>query len=336
MQLNPFLIDNFHYFDKKLFNQQISTVAVVDWKHLLQVKKTLYPHHYFIVIEGARVLFADCLLLTAIRTRYEHKTMVLELDTDIKQDEINLVIIQLHQQEQSLIIRSSGDYPTSIVHYHVVCQKAHSYMKLEVENCCYYHHLVESLTEQIAHFEINFQIRGSTHAYWLQHQRDNKVKTDIQATLFEDASFCSRSLTHLQEKQLRDDTIEVVHQGQKTQSLIEYLSLNNGKSVSQINSVISDIAYHSETKQDIKHILLGEEAISNSKPNLMIENPEVIAAHGNNIGSFNPENIFYLKQRGLSALEAQKLITQSMLEDFCNKTHYHFAFMHYFYGAHHE
>ncbi len=67
---------------------------------------------------------------------------------------------------------------------------------------------------------------------------------------------------------------------------------------------------------NIKLALLGKV----SKPNLEISNSDVLASHGNSIGSFDSENIFYLEQRGLTKENAIQILLESEVENFLAKT----------------
>ena len=56
-------------------------------------------------------------------------------------------------------------------------------------------------------------------------------------------------------------------------------------------------------------LLLSDDAIANTRPWLEIDNDDVSCAHGAAIGSLDADALFYLRQRGLSELEARSLLT---------------------------
>jgi len=60
--------------------------------------------------------------------------------------------------------------------------------------------------------------------------------------------------------------------------------------------------------QTNKNILLTNEATINSKPQLEIFADDVKCSHGATTGQINPEEIFYLRSRGISEDEAKKLL----------------------------
>lgn len=60
--------------------------------------------------------------------------------------------------------------------------------------------------------------------------------------------------------------------------------------------------------QTNKNILLTNEATINSKPQLEIFADDVKCSHGATTGQINPDEIFYLRARGISEYEAKKLL----------------------------
>lgn len=68
------------------------------------------------------------------------------------------------------------------------------------------------------------------------------------------------------------------------------------------------------------NLLLGDHALANSKPNLEIFADDVKASHGATVSQVKPEELFYLKSRGLSSEEAKRLL----VEGFCKEVMEHF------------
>ena len=64
--------------------------------------------------------------------------------------------------------------------------------------------------------------------------------------------------------------------------------------------------------QDSKIITLDNNNCT-IKPNLIIDNNDIIANHSSYIGYFNKDKMFYLMSRGLSETQAQKLLIKSFL-----------------------
>lgn len=316
-----FHIDPFHFFNKKLLNETVSTKTIVDWKSLLNERKKLFPESLFLVLEQNKSLFTDALLLQQFKVSYRNKTPVFSFEN---KDNLNIHILQIHQNTQEVILEHFGTGLLNIFHENLISQKGESNLIINASHNVNYHFINHNFTEQIFHQQILLNIQDNVlfDFYKFEKPQISKNKVDIQINLQNHNHLQLFFVGQLKEQQLHDNTIEVIHNGNYSTSLIEYLSLNGGKSVSQINSIIKEKTLGNNTQQKIKHILLNESAQSYSKPNLMIYTPDVIAAHGNSIGSFNTEDLFYLQQRGLEQEKAKSLITDSYLVSYFDKTHY--------------
>jgi Fe-S cluster assembly protein SufD len=60
--------------------------------------------------------------------------------------------------------------------------------------------------------------------------------------------------------------------------------------------------------------MLSDEARVDNKPNLMIFADDVKCTHGATVGQVDPDQMFYLKTRGLSEKTAKELLTKSFAE----------------------
>lgn len=68
-----------------------------------------------------------------------------------------------------------------------------------------------------------------------------------------------------------------------------------------------------------KVLLLGDRATAFSKPYLEIEVNDIKASHGSSIGRLAEEELFYLKSRGLSQQQAEKLLVQGFFDEQISK-----------------
>lgn len=85
-----------------------------------------------------------------------------------------------------------------------------------------------------------------------------------------------------------------------------------------IDGVINKNTYDNELLEDIKGLILGDDTIKIS-PNMDVKTNEVMANHLVTIGSFNKDELFYLKSRGLSKNKAQELLTRSFISNIINE-----------------
>lgn len=144
------------------------------------------------------------------------------------------------------------------------------------------------------------------------------IKNNLLLNLFENSKVDTQVFINTVSQQLFDLTAEIVHKKSHTVSDISFMGLNEGKLVSQINSIIEPEIKECELHQHIKHILFNNEAMSYSKPSLMISTP-CIASHGNSIGSIPEDWLFYLQTKGVSPEQCLNIIKQSLTKSFIDK-----------------
>ena len=60
-------------------------------------------------------------------------------------------------------------------------------------------------------------------------------------------------------------------------------------------------------RQSNKNLILSNNALMNSNPQLEIYADDVKCSHGSTTGALDEDAIFYLRSRGLSLINAQKL-----------------------------
>jgi Fe-S cluster assembly protein SufD len=67
--------------------------------------------------------------------------------------------------------------------------------------------------------------------------------------------------------------------------------------------------------QENRNLLLSDQASINTKPHLEIEADDVTCSHGATIGALDPDQLFYLRARGIGATEAEALLTYAFLRE---------------------
>ena len=96
-----------------------------------------------------------------------------------------------------------------------------------------------------------------------------------------------------------------------------YKGLLNGKSHAVFNGKIyvHAIAQKTNAYQINKHLLLGDRASVDTKPQLEIFADDVKCTHGATIGQLAPEEIFYLESRGIPRQTAIQLLSKGFMDD---------------------
>ena len=100
-----------------------------------------------------------------------------------------------------------------------------------------------------------------------------------------------------------------------------YKGILDGRSSGVFNGkiIVRKDAQKTDSKQSNKNLLLSEEAVINTKPQLEIYADDVKCTHGATIGQIDQEAVFYLRSRGIGLAEARALLTQAFASDVIEK-----------------
>ena len=78
-------------------------------------------------------------------------------------------------------------------------------------------------------------------------------------------------------------------------------------------------AMKTDSEQSNTNILLSDHAKSIAKPQLQINNDDVIAAHGSTTGQLDETALFYLQSRGVSLADARRTLLYGFAEDLLDR-----------------
>jgi Fe-S cluster assembly scaffold protein SufB len=125
-----------------------------------------------------------------------------------------------------------------------------------------------------------------------------------------------------QKMDIRDSSFQV---GKKSTAEIFVRGVVTGSSstIHRGNIDLEEVSINSSGFYDSKILLLSKDGYANSKPGLMIKNSNTRSKHGSSISNVDPEQIFYLRSRGIDIKTARNIITGgfvgSMIERANNK-----------------
>lgn len=297
-----FKMNPYHFFDSKLLEFKSDFVANSNWQEKLEKRKKSFADYSFIVTDNEIVLYSDFVIAWG----FNDDGMHINFDSSTPK---KIYWINIHLGTKEIFINS--EEAIDLIHENIVITTIKNILHLKFKEHTNYTNIIENNSTGIFHQYLAFKHYKQDSCFFLQNENQSRNKVNQKHYLLkEKCKVDVLVLNKVQKSQLRDDFIEFEHLSPYTQSEIKYFSINGGKAVSQVNSIIHTDSISSETHQHIKHILINDKAQSFSKPNLMILNPEVIASHGNSIGSYNDDEIFYLMQRGMP-LELAKSIIQN-------------------------
>lgn len=100
-----------------------------------------------------------------------------------------------------------------------------------------------------------------------------------------------------------------------------YKGVLDGRSTGVFNGkiIVRQDAQKTDSKQSNKNLLLSNEAVINTKPQLEIYADDVKCTHGATIGQIDEESLFYLRSRGIGLEESRNLLVQAFANDVIDK-----------------
>ncbi len=112
-----------------------------------------------------------------------------------------------------------------------------------------------------------------------------------------------------------DNTTEIVHASPRTESREVYKGVldERARGVFQGRIVVAKDAQKSDGYQLSKTLLLSDGAEIDTKPELEIHADDVKCSHGATAGELEEDALFYLRARGIDAMEARRLLIRAFL-----------------------
>jgi len=144
------------------------------------------------------------------------------------------------------------------------------------------------------------------------------VRNDLNVALDGEGAECTlNGLYMVTGRQHVDNHTRIDHAQPHCSSRQLYKGILDGKSRGVFSGkiVVHKAAQKTDAKQANKNLLLSEDAVIDSKPQLEIFNNDVKCTHGTTIGQHNPEAMFYLRSRGVDLAAARSLLTYAFASE---------------------
>ena len=138
---------------------------------------------------------------------------------------------------------------------------------------------------------------------------DNALQL-LKVELDERAHVDAGHLLYLNSKAKRGTVSQIVHKGEHSTSKQVAKNILDGDARGIFDALIrvEHSAKYTKAEQNSKAILLHEDAYMAAKPQLEIYIDELEASHGATTGQLNEKQLFYLQSRGISYVEARKML----------------------------
>jgi Fe-S cluster assembly protein SufD len=160
--------------------------------------------------------------------------------------------------------------------------------------------------------------RNSSFSSVLATEGSLTTRNDYRISLVgENSEALLHGIALLKDKREAHTHIVMDHQAPHCRSNQLFKSVLSDSSVASFEGkiLVQKPAQKTEAFQLNSNLLLSEGAQANSKPNLEIFADDVKASHGATVGQLDPEQIFYMKARGLSEEQAKKMLIEGFSKE---------------------
>jgi Fe-S cluster assembly protein SufD len=165
------------------------------------------------------------------------------------------------------------------------------------------------------------QAEQARNSHWLSHSiatggrvARNQIQTRLNA---EGAEAILNGLYLARGEQLIDHHTVVDHAQPRCESHEFYFGILAGRAHGVFNGKIfvRQDAQKTNAKQTNRNLVLSENALINTKPQLEIFADDVKCTHGATVGQLNEEALFYLRARGIGADLARRMLVRAFAND---------------------
>lgn len=250
-----------------------------------------------------------------------------------------------HLSEQTIVIEIDGDNEIEILHHITKASTLIHYrivVKTQVNRhaSIYEHFQFDEIQDSLLLYGYDMEVQKDSTLTFVKNQHTDEnapniiashdIKVEKQAslilqsfdfgnasslqlfniTLEEHAKIDMGQLLYLWGNVKRGTVSKIIHRGESSHSVQASKNILEGTSRGIFDALIKveHSAKYTKTEQNSKTILLGDSAYMVAKPQLEIYIDELEASHGSTIGQLDVDQLFYLRSRGISELEARKLL----------------------------
>lgn len=147
------------------------------------------------------------------------------------------------------------------------------------------------------------------------------VRNDVKGVLSEGTECTLNGLYIVNGKQHIDNHTEIDHAKPHATSHEIYKGILDDQATAVFNGriIVRKDAQKTDSKQTNKNLVLSDEAVINTKPELQILADDVRCTHGATIGQLDEESLFYLQSRGIGRSQARSLLTYAFAQDILDR-----------------
>ena len=147
------------------------------------------------------------------------------------------------------------------------------------------------------------------------------VRNDANLTLSEGTEATLNGLYIANGRQHIDNHTQIDHAKPHGTSHELYKGILDGRATAVFNGriIVRKDAQKTDSKQTNKNLVLSDDAVINTKPELQILADDVRCTHGATIGQLDAEALFYMQSRGIGRRQARDLLTYAFAQDIIDR-----------------
>jgi len=147
------------------------------------------------------------------------------------------------------------------------------------------------------------------------------ARSDANAVLSEGSDATLNGLYLVNGTQHVDNHTVIDHAMPHATSHEIYKGILDGRANAVFNGriIVRKDAQKTDSKQTNKNLVLSDDAVIHTKPELQIHADDVRWTHGATIGQLDAESMFYLQSRGIGKDEARNLLTYAFAQDIIDR-----------------
>ncbi len=275
-------------------------------------------------------------VFTSLNTALMTDGAVIMLDKNATSKPIHLLYVttgdeqNISTQARNLIVGGKGSAATIIESY-AGKEDAHSFTNVVSD-------VVIQESARIDHYKIQQESLNTYHigAINVYQHRDSMyvsnsislgaslARTDIHSMLDEEGAQCVlNGLYVVSGRQHVDHHTCVDHCKPHGKSEEVYKGIIDDRAHAVFNGkvVVHEKAQKTDAQQSNKNLLLSENAVIDTKPELEIYADDVKCSHGATVGQLDEDTLFYLQSRGVEEENARKILIYSFIDDVISRIH---------------
>jgi Fe-S cluster assembly protein SufD len=268
---------------------------------------------------------------TALNTALADDGLFLHIASGIELDKpIEVIYFGSHREQaqmvqlRNLIVLEPGAKATLVEHF------------IGTPGARYFHNNLTEMAigEQAAleHYRIQNESRAAHHlsSLYIAQEKDSRYqgvslafgakwsRTEYNVSFKGENADCQLSgLYTVGDSQLNDFHLDIQHSvpGCSSSEQFKGILYGKGRGVFDGRVLVDQYAQKTEAHLTNNNLLLTREAEIDTKPQLEIYADDVKCSHGTTVGQIEPEQVFYLRSRGIDPVTAHKMLSMGFAEE---------------------